>query len=118
MGKRDGGNRVTKQELSRLLHRLNMPVNEGVTSPENFNRLPRIVYWEYLWEDRTSSGTDYDTVTTYQISFYADRPSHSKLLELREYLREAGLHPIISHEYSIEDKIWHSYFAVEVTENE
>lgn len=118
MGKRDGGNRVTKQELSRLLHRLDIPVNEGVTSPENFNRLPRVVYWAYLWEDRTSSGVGYDTVTTYQISFYADRPANSKLLELREYLREAGLHPIISHEYSIEDKIWHSYFALEVTENE
>lgn len=109
---------MTKQELSELLHSLGIPVNEGVTSPENFNKLPRAVYWAYLWQDRMSSGDNYDSVTTYQVSFYANVPSDRKLLELRDDLRKKDLHPIISHEYIEKDRVWHSYFALEVTEDE
>ena len=39
-----------------------------------------------------------------------------KLLELRNHLREAGMYPVIYHEYVEEDKVFHSYFALEVME--
>ena len=109
---------MTKKELSDILKIVGIPVNEGVTSPANFDSLPRIVYWAYLWEDRIASGQNYDSVNTYQISFYSDVPSDRKLLELRDDLRKKDLHPTISHEYVEKDRVWHSYFALEVTEDE
>ena len=84
----------------------------------NFKSLPRMVYWAYLWEDRIASGQNYDAVNTYQISFYSDVPSDKKLLELRDILRKKGLHPAISHEYVDTDRVWHSYFALEVIDDE
>ena len=109
---------MTKKELSDILKIVGIPVNEGVTSPANFDLLPRIVYWAYLWEDRIASGQNYDSVNTYQISFYSDVPSDEKLLELRDILRKKGLHPAISHEYVDTDRVWHSYFALEVIDDE
>ena len=109
---------MTKKELSDILKSVGIPVNEGVTSPANFDSLPRIVYWAYLWEDRIASGQNYDAVNTYQISFYSDVPSDEKLLELRDILRKKGLHPAISHEYVDADRVWHSYFALEVIDDE
>ena len=35
---------MTKQELSELLHSLGIPANEGISSDENINKYPRIVY--------------------------------------------------------------------------
>ena len=106
---------MTKRELSDILKSVGVPVNEGVTSPVNFKSLPRMVYWAYLWDDRIASGQNYDSVNTYQISFYSRTPRNEKLMELREKLREVGLHPTIYHEYVQEDKVFHSYFSVEVT---
>ena len=40
---------------------------------------------------------------------------NEKLMELREKLREVGFHPTIYHEHVQEDKVFHSYFSVEVT---
>lgn len=107
---------MTKQELSELLHKPGIPVNEGITSDNNLNVFPRIIYWAYIWEDIVASGTEYDTKATYQVSFYSKTPNDRKLLELREHIRKAGLHPIIYHEYVEEDKVFHSYFALEVIE--
>ena len=109
---------MTKRELSDILKSVGVPVKEGETSPVNFKSLPRMVYWAYLWEDRIASGQDYDAVNTYQISFYSDVPSDEKLLELRDILRKKGLHPAISHEYVNTDRVWHSYFALEVIDDE
>ena len=75
---------MKKQELSDLLHSLQIPVNEGIASQENTNKYPRVVYWDYIWEDILASGEEYENVETY-------------------------------HEYVQEDKVFHSYFSVEVT---
>ena len=40
---------MKKQELSDLLHSLQIPVNEGIASQENTNKYPRVVYWDYIW---------------------------------------------------------------------
>lgn len=106
---------MTKKELSDLLHSLQIPVNEGIASQENTNKYPRVVYWDYIWEDILASGEEYENVETYQISFYSRTPRNEKLMELREKLRKVGLHPTIYHEYVQEDKVFHSYFSVEVT---
>ena len=107
---------MTKAELSALLHKTKIPVNEGITSDKNMNTFPRIVYWDYIWEDIVASGQEYDTKATYQVSFYSKVPRDKKLLELRNHLREAGMYPVIYHEYGEEDKVFHSYFALEVME--
>jgi len=107
---------MTKTELSELLHSVGIPVNEGITSDKNINVYPRIVYWAYIWEDYMASGDEYEVKSTYQISFYSKEPAPDKLKELRQAMRDVGEHPIIYHEYIDTDKIWHSYFALEVME--
>ncbi len=107
---------MTKRELSEMLHEIGIPVNEGVTSDQNMNAYPRIIYWDYVWEDICASGERYDTKATYQVSFYAKKPKCRELVELRDIMRSKGLHPTIYHEYVKEDKIFHSYFALEVIE--
>ena len=53
---------MTKQELDELLHSIvnehgeRVAVNEGVTSIDNEGSYPRIVYWDYILQDRTASG--------------------------------------------------------------
>lgn len=105
---------MTKNELIEVLESLQIPCNEGLSSKENTNAYPRIVFWDYAWEDVMASGEEYTTVETYQISFYARIPRHHKLIELRDVLRKKGLHPIINHEYVQDDKVFHSFMAVEV----
>ena len=84
---------------------------------------PRIVFWDYIWEDKVASDETYSTVETYQISFFAREPRNPALLKLRDRLREYGIHPIIQHEYIADTgkdkKYYHSFFNLEVTvENE
>lgn len=112
---------MTKQELSELLHSLDIPANEGISSDENVNKYPRIVYWPYYEQDETASGESYHNIVTYQISFYARTPQHEKYKELRKKLRDLGLHPAFQHEYVEKDtvfaKTWHTYFALDVVED-
>lgn len=105
---------MKKEELIDLLQSLNIAMNEGVSSQKNINVYPRIVFWDYLWEDTMASGEEYAEIETYQISFFAETPRHEKLLELREELRKRGLHPVISHEFVEKDRIFHSFMAIEV----
>lgn len=111
---------MTKQELSELLHSLDIPANEGISSDENVNKYPRIVYWSYYEQDETASGESYHNIVTYQISFYARTPQHEKYKELRKKLRDLGLHPAFQHEYVEKDEVfaktWHTYFALDVVE--
>lgn len=113
---------MKKDELVKLLLSLDIAVNEGESSQTNANIYPRIVFWDYYWEDVLASSEDYSTIETYQISFYAKKPRHEKLLELRQKLREAGIHARIAHELIEERgkdvKYWHSYFSVEVLVDE
>lgn len=111
---------MTKKELKELLHSLGIPVNEGTTSQENLNKYPRIVYWPYIEQDGVASGDEYCNEVTYQISFFAREPQHDKYHELRKKLRKKGMHPVFYHEYIENDpifsKTWHTYTALEVTE--
>lgn len=111
---------LSKLELSELLHELDIPVDEGVSSDENKGMYPRIIYWPYSEEDVMASGKGYENLVTYQVSFFARTPQHKKYKLLRKLLREKGLHPLFSHEYVEKDpifaKAWHTYFSVEVLE--
>ena len=50
---------MKKSELSELLHALNIPVNEGISSKENMNQYPRVIYWPYIEQDDMASGEGY-----------------------------------------------------------
>lgn len=108
---------MTKEELATLLDELEIQVNEGIQNDGSTNVYPRIVYWEFIWDSLNASGEEYDTKVTYQVSFFSQTPRHKKLLELKQKLNEKGLFPMINHEYIQEDKLFHSYFALEVLEN-
>jgi len=103
---------MTQGELSRILHELDCPVNEGVSSLKNTMKFPRIDYWEIVWEDIVASGEEYAEKITWQISFYARKPRDPKLIALKNRLNELGYHPTIAHEYVTEDRVWHSYFSI------
>lgn len=105
---------MKKDELVELLKSLNIPVNEGLSAKENKDAEARIVFWDYAWEDIISSGEMYEVKETYQVSFYSTKPRHEKLLELRKLLRTKKIYPLISHEFVEKDRIFHSFFAVEV----
>ena len=108
---------MTKPELIKLLNSLDIPANEGTPEDIAIEAEARICFWDYLWEDITASGENYNTNVTYQISFIADRPRHAKLIQLKHNLNEIGLFPTIQHEYDIETRRWHSFFSLEVLEN-
>lgn len=111
---------MTKAELSTLLHELEIPANEGITDQGNIGEYPRIVFWPYIEQDGMASGGGYYNNVTYQISLFARTPQHEKYLELREKLRDKGIHPVFYHEYVEKDPVfartWHTYFKLEVTE--
>lgn len=107
---------MNKTELSNLLHSCCDAVNEWVSSKENERKSTRIVYWGYVDEDINASGTDYEEKRTYQISIYSDVPECDAYKTLRKKLRDMELHPVFYHEYIEQDKIFHTYFALEVIE--
>lgn len=111
---------MKKAELSKVLHSLDIPVNEGRTSQADMNKYPRIVFWPFIEQDGVASGEEYYNEATYQISLFAREPQCKKYWELRNKLRELGLHPQFKHEYIENDpvfaKTWHTYLALEVTE--
>lgn len=111
---------ISKEQLSELLHDLEMPVGEGITSQEDNNKLPRVLYWPYSEVDQMASGTGYVNVVTYQISLFARIPQHWKYKELRNKLRQMGIHPTFYHEYVEKDpvfsKCWHTYCSIDVLE--
>ena len=111
---------MRKSELSKLLHKIGIPVNEGISSQENMNSYPRIIYWPYIEQDGTASGEEYYNEATYQISLFARTPQCEEYKKLRGLLRKEGIHPVFYHEYVENDPVfsrtWHTYCAVEVTE--
>lgn len=113
---------LTKNEFIELLEQLKIPMNEGESSFANSAKYPRVVFWDYLWEDKVASEENFVTIETYQVSFFSKTPRHPKLLELRQLLRDKKLYPVIQHEY-IEDKgkdikYYHSFFSLELTVDE
>ena len=110
---------ITKKELSTILHTLQIPVGEGEHFLEAKDAMPKLAYWEYVWDDEMASGDDYEEIVTYQVSFVATKPRHRKLLELKALLNSYGLHPTIYHEYVAAGDApghYHSYFSVDVAE--
>lgn len=111
---------MTKPELSDLLHESSDAVDEGIASQENNNKYPRIVYWAYIEKDEMASGGGYENMVTYQVSLFDRKPQGKAFKELRERLREKGLHPTFYHEYIEKDpifeKTWHTYFSIDVQE--
>ena len=110
---------MTKQELSTLLRSLHIPVGEGEQFIESKEAMPKIAYWDYIWEDNMASGDDYEELVTYQISFVAKRPRDPALIALKTALNAEGLHPTIYHEYVKGENspgYFHSYFSLDVTE--
>lgn len=108
---------MNKEKLIEILNSLEIPVNEGIQNDQNKNVYPRVVFWEYDWDDMLGSGTDYITNVLYQVSFFSQIPRHPKLIKLKKQLNDNGLHPAISHEYIQDGRYFHSYFGVEVREN-
>lgn len=111
---------MTKAELVTLLNTLQIPVGEGEHFLDSDRTYPKVAFWEYYWDDVMASGDDYDEIVTYQISFVSRTPRHSKLIELKKALNDAGLHPPITHEYvkaSNGPGEYHSYFGIDVTES-
>lgn len=108
---------MTKEELIDLLKKLQVPLSEATPKDDDIEEEIRIHFWDYIWEDITASGSNYNTNVTYQISVIADRPRHPKLIELKKRLNEKGFFPIIQHEHSIENRRVHSFFSLEVLEN-
>ena len=108
---------MTKPELIELLESLNIPVNEGTPSDNNIKESEIVYFWDYNWDDLIASGENYNTNVTYQISFLAEKPRSSKLIELKHKLNDIGIHPSIQHEFDPETRRWHSYFPIEVLEN-
>lgn len=111
---------MTKAELSELLHQVSEYVNEGIASDTNMNKFPRIIFWPYIEQDGVASGQEYYNDATYQVSIFSRTPQCPEYKKLRKLLREKGFHPVFYHEYIEKDpifsKTWHTYFAVEVTE--
>lgn len=111
---------MTKKELSVLLNSIEIPVGEGEQFLESKGKYPKIAYWEYVWTDKMSSGSDYSNIVTYQISFASAKPRDAKLLQLKKALNDKNLHPTIYHEYVASENspgYYHSYFSIDVEED-
>lgn len=109
---------MSKGELIAKLQSLGIPLAEGLQNDKDVNTLPRMVIFEIAWDDIGASGLSYETVVTYQISYYAKEPRSASLLELRNILVKCGLKPFISHEnISKPSKLIHSFLAIDVIEN-
>lgn len=109
---------LTKEKLVELIESLDINSNEGIINDEN-NECPRIVYWDYVWEPLSASGNTYNTIVTYQVSFmnYSPPRECKELLTLIKELSEYNKSPIINHEYVEKERIWHSYFSIDVLES-
>lgn len=108
---------MKKNELISLFKKLDIVFNEGIQFMEQNDSYPRIVFFEYLWEDILASGNNYTGLVNYQISFRSLQPRDPKLIELKKLLNGNNIHPKISHEYIKDKREFHSYFSIEVLEN-
>lgn len=108
---------MNKNEFVELLKELGIQINEGITPEKAKGNYPRIIIWSYISEYQPSSGTAYNDIKTYQVSFMSTSVDDPKLSELRMKMLENHLMPRINHEYIEEDRIWHSFFSVDLIEN-
>ena len=79
---------MTKNDLEEIFKECEIPSNEGIQYLETNDKLPRIVYFEYRWEDIVASGKKFDTNVNYQVSFRSAITRDPKLLLLKKKLNE------------------------------
>ena len=108
---------MTKKELETLILNVGMPFNEGISSEDNKEQFPRLVFWEFLWDPQSASDIDYNTVVTYQLSVYTRTPRDPYLIALKDALAKKGLRPTIQHEFIEDERYFHSFMAVDIVEN-
>ncbi len=108
---------MNKDEFVELLKGLGIQINEGITPEKAKGNYPRIIMWSYVSEFQAASGSAYNDVKTYQVSFMSMSVDDPKLQELRTKMLVKHLLPRINHEYIEEDRIWHSFFSVDLIEN-
>ena len=77
---------MTKEDLTLLFDKLNIPYREGIQYMEDNSNYPQIVFFDYRWEDVLSSGSKYDTVVSYQVSFRSMKSRDPKLIELKFFI--------------------------------
>ena len=108
---------MTKQELVEILNSTGIEANECTPEDLKTEDPVRICFWEIAWEPLVASGQEYNTKVTYQVSVVAEFPRCKELIDLKHELDKLDIHPLINHEKDIENRRWHSYFAIEVLEN-
>ena len=111
---------LTKAEFSEMIHEVGVTVGEGENFLDDEQKYPKIAYWEYVWRDLTASGSSYDTVVRYQISYASTRGRDAGLKRLKRALNSRGLHPDLFHEYVKGDSspaYYYWYCAVDVLED-
>lgn len=108
---------MNKSEFIELLKELGIQINEGITPEKAKGNYPRIIIWPYVSEFQPASGSAYSDVKTYQVSLMSENVDDPKLSELRIKMLKRHLMPRINHEYIEEDRIWHSFFSVDLIEN-
>lgn len=111
---------LTKAEFSQMIHEAGVPVGEGENYLDDEKTYPKIAYWEYVWTDQMASGSDYETVVRYQVSYASRRGRDNGLKKLKKSLNSRGLHPQMFHEYVKGDSspgYHHWYCAVDVLED-
>lgn len=108
---------MTKEELKKVFSELEISAKEGILYLEEGGIYPRIVYFEYSWDDIVSSSLSYESIVQYQISFKSQVPRDSKLIELKKRLNALGYHPRFDHEYIKNKREWHSYFSLDILED-
>lgn len=102
-----------------MLEEIGIDYNEGEHSIEKIGSYPYLVFWDYIWEDISASNSTYDTKVTYQVSVFADNPprNNQELIKLLNKLRDCGIRPIVNHEYDLKEKVFHTFFSLELLEN-
>lgn len=108
---------ITKTELIEILKSTGAPVNENIASQSNTNKFPRIVFWEFVWEEIDASDSSYDSKVSYQVSVHYKRPRDPILFKLRKAFHEKGVKPTFYHEFIEDFKEYHTYMTIEVLEN-
>lgn len=108
---------MNKSEFIEILQELGIQLNEGITPEKLKGSYPRIVIWPYVSEFQQASGSAYNDVKTYQVSLMSGNVDEPKLLELRMKMLKKHLMPRINHEYIEEERIWHSFFSIDLIED-
>ena len=111
---------MLKDEFVDLLKKLNVLVCEGEQDDvTKSNIFPRVLFFDYLWDFEIASSEIYETILTYQISYFSRNPRDPIFIKLLKKLLEKDcLTSTIKKEY-VESSggFWHYYFEIELKED-